>query len=381
MRAWIAASIVALLIACGEQGQPRTAGAAEPAGRVELADGEVRIHDAARKIRAAAAGTAVFEGDRIETGSDGELHVAMEDGGFLAVRPNTSLTIAGYRAQGDERDQSVFSLLKGSIRSVTGWIARFNPPGYQVRTPTATIGVRGTDHEPLVIPEGSAEGEPGTYDKVNAGRSVLKTARGEIEVLPDRAAFAAFKGDLAPRLLAEIPRAFRSTRFEKRIEGKHREIQPLLDRKREDRRKSIEQRRGEAAKAPAQRRTDPAARDSRRAERVRDPAAAPGAPDRQREPGERRRKLKEETSWQRLDPQRSAGDRDRPGARDDDRERERPRTDGDDRVRDRSRSGDDDDGERRVRGRSGKERDAAARPDRAERPTRNAAPGKRAERR
>jgi hypothetical protein len=114
---------------------------------------------------------------------------------------------------------------------------------------------------------------------------------------------------------------------------------------------------------------------------VRDPAAAPGAPDRQREPGERRRKLKEETSWQRLDPQRSAGDRDRPGARDDDRERERPRTDGDDRVRDRSRSGDDDDGERRVRGRSGKERDAAARPDRAERPTRNAAPGKRAERR
>src|SRR5262249_58079165 len=96
----------------------------------------------------------------------GEVHLRMEDGGYIAVRPGTRMRIVNFRAEGGSDDRSVIGLLDGSFRSVTGWIAKLGPQRAIVRTPTATIGIRGTEHEPLVIPEGSSRGDPGTYDRV-----------------------------------------------------------------------------------------------------------------------------------------------------------------------------------------------------------------------
>lgn len=171
------------------------------AGKVELADGDVTVHDKSKKARKVQAGDTVFEGEGIVTGQDGELHLNMEDGGFIAVRPNTKMRIVAYQAQGAADDKGVFSLLQGAFRSVTGWIGKYNPKSYQVRTPTATISVRGTDHEPLVIPQGSKEGEPGTYDKVNVGGSYIQTRHGSVDVKPNQAAFAPWHGRPVPRVL------------------------------------------------------------------------------------------------------------------------------------------------------------------------------------
>ena len=113
----------------------------------------------------------------------------MDDRGFITVRPNTRMSIVNFRAQGDDNDRSILSLLQGSFRSITGWIGKFRPGAYQIRTPTATIGVRGTDHEPLVIPLVASEGEPGTYDNVNAGGSYIQTSHGQFEVATGKAAF------------------------------------------------------------------------------------------------------------------------------------------------------------------------------------------------
>ena len=160
--------------------QPQPVTTPNLAGKVELVEGDVTVHDRAKKPRKVAVGDTILEGEGIVTGKDGELHLNMEDGGFIAVRPNTKMRIVAYQAQGDEGDKGVFSLLQGTFRSVTGWIGKFNPRSYQVRTPTATIGVRGTDHEPLVIPQGSKEGEPGSYDKVNVGGSFIQTKHGTV---------------------------------------------------------------------------------------------------------------------------------------------------------------------------------------------------------
>src|SRR5206468_10865338 len=129
----------------------------------------------------------IFEGESIATGANGEVHLRMEDGGFIAVRPGTRMRIARFRAQGDESDVMTIGLLEGTLRSITGWIAKYGRDNYQVRTPTVTIGVRGTDHEPSHIPAGSPLGDPGTTDKVNHGRTYLRTAQGRADVAPGRA--------------------------------------------------------------------------------------------------------------------------------------------------------------------------------------------------
>ena len=213
-----------------------------PAGTVDLVEGDVRIYDGREKIHDVKLGDTVAEGDSIVTGKDGELHLNMDDGGFIAVRPNTRMSIVNFRAQGDNNDRSILSLLQGSFRSITGWIGKYRPSAYQIRTPTATIGVRGTDHEPLVIPLGASEGEPGTYDKVNAGGSYIQTSHGQVDVATGKAAFAPHSpkpGQEAPRLLSEVPLFFRPTRNEHLIENRHQAIQKKIEHLREERRKQV----------------------------------------------------------------------------------------------------------------------------------------------
>lgn len=217
--------------------------AAEMAGKVELVSGRVSVVDPAQAERPVKVGDGVREGESIVTGADGEIHLEMADGGTIAVRPNTRLRIAEYRARGDDQDKGVFSLLAGGFRSITGWIGKFNPRSYQVRTPTATIGIRGTDHEPLVIPEGSSEGEAGTYDMVNAGATYIEAEGTVLEVPEQRVAFAPVAGAgprPMPRLLERIPPFFRPGLNERLLERRHEAIQHLLERRRFERRQFLE---------------------------------------------------------------------------------------------------------------------------------------------
>ena len=213
------------------------------AGKVELTEGDVRFVDASRRTRRPGVGDVVYEGDSIVTGSNGEVHLRMEDGGYVAVRPGTRMRIVNFRAQGDAEDRSVIGLLEGSFRSVTGWIAKQGRDRVIVRTQTATIGIRGTEHEPLVIPEGSKLGEPGTYDRVHAGETEIRTKQGTVSVRPNQAAFAGLRGAQRPRVLDRVPAFFRPTRNETRFAGLHERVSRQLDQQREERRRFIEERR------------------------------------------------------------------------------------------------------------------------------------------
>ena len=232
------------------------------AGKVDLVEGDVTVYDRAKVGRKVRVGESLYEGEGVVTGRDGELHVAMDDGGYLAIRPNTNMSILAYQAQGREDDRSILNLVAGSFRSITGWVGRYNPKAYQVRTPTATIGIRGTDHEPMVIPEHAPNGEAGTYDKVNAGGTYIESVRGygRVDVTPNRAGFAPLKGRPVPRLLAEVPRFYRPTRNEQRLFNKHQAAQQSLDRLRNERRRAIDERR----KALDERKADKREREQRR---------------------------------------------------------------------------------------------------------------------
>ena len=62
------------------------------------------------------------------------------------MRPDTDYTIEEYRYSGkhDGDERALFKLLKGKMRTVTGFVGRINRDKYVITTPSATIGIRGT---------------------------------------------------------------------------------------------------------------------------------------------------------------------------------------------------------------------------------------------
>lgn len=212
------------------------------AGTVSLLEGDVRFLDSNQRMRRPSLHDPVYEGDSVVTGSDGEVHLDMEDGGYIGVRPSTNMRVVNFKAEGGADDGFLIGLLQGSFRAVTGWITRTRGARAEVQTPTATIGIRGTDYEPLVIPEGGA-GEAGTYNRVYIGETEMRTPQGSVVVRPNQAGFVPRVGALRPRVLERIPAFFRPTRNEKRFEGLHERIHQHLEERRQQRIKHMEQRR------------------------------------------------------------------------------------------------------------------------------------------
>ena len=250
-------------------GASSTADILTPAGKIDLVTGEVRIVRSGSAPRRVAVGDTVNEGDLLATGKDSEVHMTMQDSGYIALRASTRFKIVQYKADGGDDDKGVFSLLVGGMRSVTGWIGKYNQTAYQVRTPSATIGIRGTDHETRYIPEGSADGEAGTYDKVFAGGTTIQTSGGLADVAPNQAGFVSLRGRERPRVLDRVPGFFRPGPNEALINQKHAEIQAQILQRRDERRKLVLEKRSalEAARAKlkSQVEVNKAANEQRRA--------------------------------------------------------------------------------------------------------------------
>jgi hypothetical protein len=210
--------------------------AAELFGTVDAVSGSAFVADQSGKSVTVSAGQKIYEGQTINSGPDGEVHLVTEDGGIIAVRPYTTFRVDEYKAEGNSTDKIFMSLLKGTVRSITGWIGKSNNSAYRITTPTATIGIRGTDHETTVIDKGDGD-EPGTYDNVNEGSTVLKTQHGTAEVTPGKFAFAPKGRAAAPFFLPRQPHflAVRKLRIEGRILQRKEFLHGRLDHMREER--------------------------------------------------------------------------------------------------------------------------------------------------
>ncbi|NRG19645.1 FecR domain-containing protein [Rhizobiales bacterium] len=102
---------------------------------------------AARKINSEVSvvivtGTAVTTGDRITTDAAGLVHLVFSDETKLVVGPRSSLLIESYLLRSKSRANNfTIRALGGSFRMFTG---KSSKKAYKIKTPTATIGVRGT---------------------------------------------------------------------------------------------------------------------------------------------------------------------------------------------------------------------------------------------
>jgi hypothetical protein len=143
------------------------------AGRFLLAVGEVFVVRGAAETRAGI-GTAVEAGDTIRVGPNSNAQVRFSDESIVGLRSGTVLRLDEYffAGQADGRERSVFSLIKGGFRTVTGVIGRLqNRDRYAIRSPTSTIGIRGTHYTIVHCDNDCAPGvQNGTYGGVSDGR-------------------------------------------------------------------------------------------------------------------------------------------------------------------------------------------------------------------
>ena len=189
---------------------------ASVAGRMQFVAGDVQIIDATGKQRVAHKGEAVNEGETVLTAANSSAQLKLIDGGLVALRPGTQLKVVTYAFNGTEdgSESAVFSLFKGGMRAITGLIGKTNKSHYKLNTPSATIGIRGTDHEPVVVlpplPGEEMTTPPGTYDKVNTGATSLTTEAGATFIAANQIGFAGAP-NLLPVILPKMPDFYQAT--------------------------------------------------------------------------------------------------------------------------------------------------------------------------
>ena len=182
-------------------------------GQFNFTSGEVKVINRVGKARAGSKGGAIDEGETIITAPTASAQIKMIDGGIIAVRPDTQLRIDTYIFKGkeDSSEKGQVSLLRGGFRTITGAIGHINKNNYKIITPSATIGIRGTDHEPIFIPP-ALPGQPpvanaGTYDKVNVGVAYISTPLGSVNIQPNQVGYAA--PNAMPQILPVVPNIYK----------------------------------------------------------------------------------------------------------------------------------------------------------------------------
>ena len=207
-RAWCLVLAVALFAAT--TGAVRAQGA--PAGQFVAVVGEVRLVGRDGAPRVAERGGELREGDTVATGANALVQIRLADGGFLSIRADTETTLErfAYAGSEDKNASMLVSLLKGGFRSVTGLIGQLNRPGYRITTPSATIGIRGTDHEPFVVTPATAQAlqmAAGTYDRVHSGQTFIQNKQGLTQFANPNQTLFVSDTSAPPRLLPTPPPA------------------------------------------------------------------------------------------------------------------------------------------------------------------------------
>lgn len=128
-------------------GMPFVSFAEQPAaiGQVVFLRGEVQVLRADAPIIVKRRDR-LFEGDHVSTGKGSRFSAKLLDGSVLTLGESSDLAIKEYQFDAvSSRGSALFRVTKGAFRVLTGEIQQMSQHRYQVETPVATIGVRGTD--------------------------------------------------------------------------------------------------------------------------------------------------------------------------------------------------------------------------------------------
>ena len=171
-----------------------------------MASGDVRIVDAGSDAtspatngqttpsgRPARTGDWLQPGQMVVTGSHGRAQIRFRDGALISLQPESRFRIDQY-AYGETKQRGFYSLLEGTLRAISGAIGKKDPDDFRLDTPTATIGIRGTEFLVQEI-HCAPSCKPGQQDGLNVavshGRVFVFNGAGAIDLAAGRATWVA----------------------------------------------------------------------------------------------------------------------------------------------------------------------------------------------
>jgi len=172
------------------------------AARVDFVYGVVTVAALDGREQPLLRGAELNSGDTVRT-AEGRAQLRFSDGAYVSLQPQSEFAIRDYRFDGktDGSERGFFGLLKGAMRAVSGLVGRVNRDNFQVTTPTATIGIRGTGGVIQVRDDGS------TLIVGTSGIWSLTNPAGSIDVPAGVSALAPSTADAPPQRTSQAPQA------------------------------------------------------------------------------------------------------------------------------------------------------------------------------
>ncbi len=149
---------------------------AAPAGQFVQSSGYVAVTAVGGTPKSAGNGDGIENGQTVTVGDGAKAVIKFQDGQIIALQSKSIFKVNSYKYEqaAPEKGESFFSLLQGGLRAVTGLIGSTNKAGWKLATPTATIGIRGTDFMAVI--------HQGVYLKVDAGAISATNSAGTMVV-------------------------------------------------------------------------------------------------------------------------------------------------------------------------------------------------------
>jgi hypothetical protein len=114
-------------------------------GQIKVATGQVLV-DRKGQTLPGRVGLPLEADDVVRTGTDGSVGITMRDNSLLSAGPNSILSLERFEFDPTTNDGRFDAQLRrGTLAVVSGRIAKKTPQAMTVRTPSATLGVRGTE--------------------------------------------------------------------------------------------------------------------------------------------------------------------------------------------------------------------------------------------
>jgi len=157
-------------------------------------------------IRVLAERSEVSTGEVLTSERNTYAHIRFSDGTQMTMKPASSVKVEKFAYQQDkpQEDSFAISLITGGLRLVTGIVGSRNRAKFEVKTNTATIGIRGTtfniDDCVDVSGEACSGHEPGVYVGVTNGSVAVTNSEGSLVVRAG--GFGRVTGGAAPRVVA-----------------------------------------------------------------------------------------------------------------------------------------------------------------------------------
>ncbi|MGZ5049236.1 MAG: FecR family protein [Usitatibacter sp.] len=114
-------------------------------GQIKVSRGNVQIQRGAEKLTGSV-GSGVQASDVVVTGADGYAGITFTDNSLVSVGPGSVFAIDKY-AFDTTTHQGEFegNLRQGRLAAISGKMVKQSPESMKIRTPSAIMGVRGTE--------------------------------------------------------------------------------------------------------------------------------------------------------------------------------------------------------------------------------------------